>query len=378
MKKKLLILGIIIVMIGGAAFVVMMKQKGIATLAKPQARVTAIGTAEVVEGQLEITTHYMGTIEPYTRSELSARISGNILSIFKREGDNVRQGELLAEIDSREIEDRARAAHAEVLASQQRLAGAKSTYEMQKSVYERDAILYPAGAISREALERSQSLYEGAKSSMNAFQENLEGQKKNASAAQVQAGYAKILAPFSGVVTKRWSEPGDLAVPGKPILTIEKTSSYKVTAQIPQEELRHLRKGAKVYLRNADQSLTASVSRVYPALSKNLLATIEVNFATSPFGLPSGSTVGMDLVRDGVSGFIIPENALVKTDRGTFVYALDNGVVRIREVKVLGTGNGKSAVAGKLVAGELVAVGQENRLLGLADSSRVNPVKGKP
>ena len=285
---------------------------------------------------------------------------------------------MLAEIDGRESEDRARAAQAEVLATQQRLAGAKSAHETQKSVYERDVILYKAGAISQEALERSQSLYEGAKAVLNASQESLEGQKKSASASQVQAGYAKILAPFSGVVTKRWSEPGDLAVPGKPILTIEKTSSYKVTAQIPQEEIRRVKKGAKVYLRNADQSMTASVSRVYPALGKNLLASIEVSLAASPFGLPSGSTVGLDLVLESINGLIIPENALVKTDRGTFVYALDNGVVRIREVKLLGTGNGKAAVSGKLAAGELVATGQENKLLGLTEGSPVNPVRGKP
>jgi multidrug efflux pump subunit AcrA (membrane-fusion protein) len=180
-RKKLLILGLIIILIGGAVFLVMMKQQDISTLSKPQARVPAVGAAEVFEGQIEVTTHYMGTLEPYIRSDLSARISGNILSILKREGDNVRQGDLLAEIDSRESEDRARAAQAEVLATQQRLAGAKSAYETQKAVYGRDVILYKAGAISQEALERSQSLYEGAKAVMNASQESLEGQKRSAS-----------------------------------------------------------------------------------------------------------------------------------------------------------------------------------------------------
>lgn len=377
-KKKLLILGLIAVLIGGAVLLVKMKQLNIADLPKPQTHVPAVEAAEVVEGQIEVTTHYMGAVEPDTRSDLSSRISGNILSILKREGDRVRAGELLAEIDGREIDERARAAQAEVLATQQRFAGAKSAYETQKSVYERDVVLHKAGAISQEALERSLSLYEGAKSVMNAYQESLEGQKKNASAAQVQAGYAKILAPFSGVVTKRWSEPGDLAVPGKPILTVEKTSSYKVTAQIPQEDLRLLRKGAKAYLRSGAESLTASVSRVYPALGRNLLASVEIILPSPPFGLPSGSTVGLDLVLDCITGLIVPENALVKTDRGTFAYALDNGVVRIREVKVLGTGSGKAAVSGKLTTGELVATGQENKLLSLAEGSQVSPARRKP
>ena len=234
MKRKILFS--IVAIITGAVLI-KKKQHDVASLPKPAANLQTVQTAVAAQGNLEVTTHYLGVIEPYVRSDLSARISGNILNIQKREGDFVRTGELMAVIDDRELADRARAVDAEAMATQQRIAGAKSAYETQKSIYERDMELHREGAISKEALERSRAAFDGAQAAFAAYQESLQGLKKSAAAARTQAGYAKIHAPFSGVVSKRWSDPGDMAVPGKPILTVEKTSPFKVVLQVPQDEI---------------------------------------------------------------------------------------------------------------------------------------------
>ncbi|MCX5819450.1 MAG: efflux RND transporter periplasmic adaptor subunit [Deltaproteobacteria bacterium] len=376
MRKKWIILGIVVIAIlAGAVFLINMKKKEVTSLAKPQPYRQTVQAAAVSQGRLEVTTHYLGVIEPYTRSDLSARISGNILSLPKREGDLVHSGELLAVIDDRELADRAQAIDAEALATQQRIAGAQSAYEMQKSISERDATLYKEGAISKEALERSQAALDGVRATLLAFQETLQGLKKNATAARTQTGYAKITSPFDGIVSKRWSDLGEMAVLGKPLLTVEKSSPYKVMVQIPQEEIGRVKRGTKVYLLNGDKRLTAAVDRAYPALGRNLLGTIEIILAARPFNLSSGATVGVDLVASVVEGLLVPENAVVKSGRGVFVYAVDGNVVKIRLVTLLGTGAGRAALSGQLRAGERVAVGQENRLLSLKEGSAVEPVE---
>lgn len=377
MKKKFIILGIVIIAIAGAIFLIIKKQHDVASLPKPVANLQTVQTAVVTQGNLEVNTHYLGVIEPYTRSDLSARISGNILTINKREGDSVRLGELLVVIDDRELADRAQAIGAEALATQQKLAGAKSAYETQKSIYERDVSLYSDGAISKEALERSRAAFDGAQATLSAFQESLQGMKKSTTAAQTQAGYAKIYAPFAGMVSKRWSDPGDLAVPGKPILTVEKSSPYKVVVQIPQEEINRVKKGTNVYLSNGDQRLKAVLDRIYPALGKNLLGSAETILAGRPFNLPSGSTVGVDLVVNQVNGFLVPENAVVKTGQGAFVYILEKNIVRIKPVNLLGTSGGQAAVSGQVNIGDVIAIGQENRLLNLKDGSTIYPAGAK-
>ncbi len=374
MKNKLVVVIIVLLLIAGGVIVVRNKQKSLANLPKPQASPPTVQVTPIVQDTLDVTAHYLGSIEPFTRSDLSARISGNILTITKREGDSIRQGEVVITIDDRELLDRSIAVNAETLATKQRLAGTKSAYETQKSIYERDVILHKAGAISQEALERSRATLDGAKAAVDAYEESLKGLAMNTSIATTQAGYARIIAPFSGVVSKRWAEPGDLASPGKPILTIEKTSSYKVLAQVPQEEIASIQRGTLVLLKSNEQSISATVNRVYPALGKNLLATVEVLTNSSPFNLPSSSTVGFDVVTKRVEGLIIPDQAVVKSSNGIYVYLIKDGIVHIKPVKLIGMGNGKAAVEGELSPGEQVAVAQENKLLTLSEGDKATPV----
>ncbi len=375
MKRKLVVVIIVLLLIAGGVIVIRSKQKSLANLPKPQAPLPTVQVTPVVQGTLDVTSHYLGSIEPFTKSDLSARISGNILTITKREGDRVREGETIITIDDRELLHRSIAVNAEVLATKQRLAGAKSAYETQKSVYERDIILHKAGAISQEALERSRATLDGSKATVDAYEETLKGFAMNTSIARTQAGYARITAPFSGVVSKRWADPGDLAVPGKPVLTIEKTSSYKVLAQVPQEEIASIHPGTPVLLNNGEQTLPAAVNRVYPALAKNMMATVEVLTMSSPFNLPSSATVSFDIVTKRIEGSIIPDQAVVKSANGIFVYLVKDGIVHIKQVKLLGMGNGKAAVSGELSPGEQVAVAQENKLLTLSEGSGVTPTE---
>lgn len=379
MKRIVIIVLAAVLLLGGGIALVAKKKGGIAGLAKPQLPPPAMEVAPVTEGDLEVTVHYLGSIVPFTRSDISSRISGNILTIAKREGDTVHQGEEIVTIDDRELADRIVAVNAEVLSTRQKLVGAQSVYETQKSIYERDVTLQKAGAISQEALDRSRAALDSAKAAADAYQENLKGLSMNTAMARTQAGYARLTAPFDGVISRRWNEPGDLAVPGKPILTVEKQSPYKVLAQVPQEGLALIHPGTPVYLRNGDRRIEAAVNRVYPALGKNMLATVEVITKSSPFNLPSDATVGMDLVIRRVKGLIVPEQAVVAGPRGASVYIVNKGVVHRLPVQLLGAGSGKAAVSGEVHVGDQVAVAQENKLLTLGEGSKVTPVEaGKP
>ena len=377
MKRKWILIVTAVLVIVAGVVVVKTKQKALAALPTPQVAMPTVQTAPVKMGTLEETIHYMGMIEPYTKADLSARISGSILSIEKREGDSVREGEMLVSIDDRELVQRAAAAQSELLSARQKLTGIKSAYETQKNVYDRDVLLAKSGAISEEALERSRAATDGARSAMDALAESIKGLEMNSAAVQTQVGYARLCAPFNGLVSKRWSDPGDMATPGKPILTLEKEAQFKVTVLIPQEELAGMRRDGKAYLSNGDSTMPVTISRVYPALGKNILGSVEMVMPASPFGLPSGSTVGVDLVKKVVTGAIVPENAVVKNSTGNFVCVVNAGVIHIRPVKVLGSGRGKTAIEGELVADEQCAVGQENRLLTLADGSKI-AVAGEP
>ena len=378
MKRNLTTALVLAAFVLGGGLIVRHKQRELADLPLPAAQPQTVQTATVAEGTLEVTARQLGEVRPFTSADLAPRITGHILSLSKREGDAVARGEIVCVVDDRELADRAGAAEAEVLATQQRLSGDRSAYETQRSVTTRDEKLFAAGAISQEALERSRAALDGAKASMDAYQESLKGLERSAAAARLQTGYARVRAPFAGVVTRRLAEPGDLAVLGKAVLTIEQSSPVKVVVQVPQELMGKVRQGGKIYLVEGSERLPVAISRVYPALGKNLLGTLEVVLPEAPFALPTGSTIEAELVTATVAGKIVPANAVVRSENGTFVCLVENGRIRLRPVELLGSDDGKAAVRGELPAGAAIAVGQENRLLTLADGMPVSVAGGRP
>lgn len=371
MKKKAILTTVMIALIAGGVALLINKQNALTRLPKPSAPQPAIQTDTASEGTIEVTSRQLGEIQPYLKAGLAPRITGSILSISKREGDIVTKGEIVCVLDDRELERKAQSGRAEVLAAKQRLAGARSVYETQRSVTQRDETLYRAGAISKEALERSRSALEIAKSSVDAYEETIRGLERNVDAARLQVGYARIAAPFSGVVTKRSADPGDLAVPGKAILTIQQPSPVKLVVQVPQELIGRMRAGSRLLLHKGSSTLRVSVTKVYPALGKNLLGSIEAVLPESPFGLPAGSTVEVDMVTATATGVIVPENAVFHTDKGTFAYVVNGGALHARRVELVAVENGKAAVRGNITPGAKVAVAQENKLLTLADGMKI-------
>lgn len=286
MNKKMVVVIIVVALALGGIMVVKKKQKEIASLPKAQPQPVSVKTVQAEKGALEILSRQIGEIQPSVKADVAARITGYILTFSKREGDKVEKGEILATLDDRELSDRAAAMDAEIIGAKQKLAGAKSAYETQRSVTERDKKLFDMGGISKEALERSRSTLENAGALMNALAASVKGLEKSTSAARLQTDYARVKAPFSGVITRRVMEPGDLAVPGKAILTLEQTEPVKVVVQIPQELMGKISKGARVYLTNADQRMAVSVTRVYPALGKNLMGSVEIVLEKVPLVCP--------------------------------------------------------------------------------------------
>lgn len=128
MKRKILGILIVVLLIVTGVVLVKRKTEEIANLDTPRVVPPTVRVSPVVQGRLDVTAHYMGSIVPFTRSDLSSRISGMILAITKREGDLVRHGELLVTIDDNELQERIIAVNSEVLATNHKLSGASSAY----------------------------------------------------------------------------------------------------------------------------------------------------------------------------------------------------------------------------------------------------------
>ncbi len=358
-KARVFFILALIGLLFGGIILVKAKKKALKETPLPLKAPLPVEIVKVKQDRLEILEHYLGTIVPIRKAVISTKLFGYILKLPKYEGDVVKAGEVLVEIEAKGLRARLSSLSAELLAAENELL-------TRKKIFLRNKELLAHEAISREAYELSQSAYELAKAKVKKLRQEI-------AAIKADLSYAKIVAPFSGVVTRRFKEPRELAAPGIPLLEIEDPQSgYRILVKIPQEKAPKLIKGAKAYLTLGKRKILASVFQVHPAVGNQALATVEIRLKKRPFSLPSGASVGVDLVLGCPEGFIIPVRALASGKRKA-VYVVRNGHLVLVPVKVLGKSQDLFVCKGELSPGESVVVGDPGLLLRLAPGMRVLP-----
>ena len=375
MKKTIGVIVVLLLIIGAVA-VVKMKKTVIAKMPAVASYPLPVEVAEAREGILFLSSHYLGTIMPVQYADVTPRITGNILSVTVREGDRVSKGQFLASIDDRALRERESAQALEIPATEAQLAGARSLYETQQAVYARDEMLQKEGAISLEALQRSRAQRDAMVAQVKSIEEKVKALRNVYQAATIETSYAQLSSPLDGVIAKRLQEPGDMAVPGRPVLKVEGLTSFKVVVQIPQVDMSLMKKGGRVILSEGQGKIDAYITRVYPAVTAGTMVTIEIDVLPRPFGIPSGGSVGVDVTTGKTDpGIVVPLNALLENRKGSFIYKVENGRAKIIFVQVLGKNSETASVKGDIKNGEMVVLGDEGKLLRIADGMSVVPQK---
>jgi RND family efflux transporter MFP subunit len=364
--KIFLVILVLILLVVGAVKLVKKKKARLAKLPTPQEAPLPVETARVRLGELEVTEHYLGEIRPLLEAYLSSRLTGYLLAVTKYEGDPVEKGELLARIDDQGLKAKLKSLTAQ-------LEAARTSYRTRQHIFARDKVLFENKALSQEAFELSRAALAEAKARVLSLEEEIAAVKNDLT-------YAEIRAPFSGIVTKRLKEPGDLVLPGQSILALEDPSrGYRVLVRVPEHRAASFSMKT-AYLIEGGKRAKVSVYRVHPATAPGGLATVEIRTTRRPFNLPSGARIGVDLVVKRVHGALVPLRALLENVKTSYVFRIipeKDGLGKVEPVaiKVLGRSGEMVAVAGPLREGDLVVVAEESTLLRLQAAKHVLPVR---
>jgi RND family efflux transporter MFP subunit len=288
--------------------------------------VTVLGAAEAV-------------VEAVRQATLAAQVPGRVVATPVEAGQKVKAGQLLLRLDVREAGEQAQAAAAN-------LANAKSYFERSEK-------LRAQGFISAAGLDKARADYDAAKGA--------------AGAAGAGASRGDITAPFAGVVAARPAELGDLATPGKPLLTVYDPSALRVTANWPQAELGKVRQAKKAWLevQGRDELLPAGAITVLPAIDiASQTAVVRVALPAGSDLLP-GTYAKLRVVLGEASKLAVPASAVVRRGEVTGVYvqpADEKSKPQLRQIRLGGAvlpqgGDGKTMwleVLSGLTGGEKV------------------------
>ena len=175
---------------------------------------------------------------------LAPQVMARVLEVKVREGAVVQTGQLLVRLDEREFQDAVTEAEATV-------AAAGKAYQSQRDTTARDKRLFGVKAIAQEQWDLSQAA-EAASSAQ------LEAAKQRLDQARTRLGYCRLVAPSDGVVSRRLADPGDLGVPGKPLLKLVSQQTVRVRASLPPEDFAGLHLGQPVTLKTDRASAEAA------------------------------------------------------------------------------------------------------------------------
>ncbi len=315
----------------------------------------------------------IGTVRAENSAQISSRIPSNIRQMHVDTGDRVRQGQLLVELDDRDLVshlDQAKAAKTEVEDAIQEaayaLASAEAQLELAQVTHKRFEDLLGKKSVSQHEFDEVNARLRAAQAAVemaNARRRQAEAKKSQVEAqitsAEVGLGYARIHAPFAGVVTERQMDPGTLAAPGMPILVIDQAGRHRLEASLPETRLSSVRVGepVSVYIEALAEPLEGKIAEVVPAVDPGSRTAIVKISLPAAKGL-RGGMFGRALLAAGRGEPVltVPEEAVVRRGQLQSVFVVEGGVARRRLVSLGSPANGRYTVLSGLSSGDQVVL----------------------
>lgn len=306
--------------------------------------VESIGELYVVRDTTIVATlSASGIAEPFAQATISTKLMGTVTSVSVTEGDRVVRGQVLLQIDARDIAakgEQARAAIASAEAVQREAALHASRWRA----------LYADSAAPRAQLDAAEAALTRANAAL---------QSAHAMHAELAAlgDYATVRAPFAGIVTRRIVDPGAFAAPGSPLVSLQDDSRLRVTVAIPPAQASLVRRGSSLDAAIEGVPTRATVEGVIPAAGNaGELFTINALVPNRDRRLASGGAAVLFVPNGTRRTVLAPAVAVRREGNLTGVVVLRAGVGTVRWIRLGSVHDGFVEVLAGLSAGDTIRV----------------------
>jgi RND family efflux transporter MFP subunit len=283
-------------------------------------RVTSIilsaGDVKTVErGTIEAGIAVSGDLKAIEEAVVRARLEGDLVGVYAREGDHVRQGQLLARFEDSEQESNRVSAVADREAAQSDLETAKWNADQSDQ-------LFKAGAIAERDLRTAQQTFAAARARLAAAEARVR-------ATTSLVTDTRALAPTTGVIAKRNVENGEHVARGADMFTVVRSDVLELAAAVPARQAGEIRVGQRVHFASGGRDLDGRVARISPTIDPtNRSVAVYVQVPNGAGTLMGNSFATGRIVSRTVDGAIVIPSTAIRQAQGNdrpFVYRLDAG-----------------------------------------------------
>jgi len=371
-----------------------------------------VQVAPVEKETIQHTVNAQAILFARQQAAIVPKISAPVRRFLVRRGSPVREGQLLAVLENRDLSAAAqdtKGAYEQAQATYETTTGASLPEEIQKSeadlqqaeqaldaqekVFQSRQQLFEQGALPRKELDQSRVdvtqarnqyaiakkhrdalLAIGKQQELKAAAGQLQSAKGKYMGAEAQLSYSEIRSPMSGIITDRPLYPGEMATAGTPLLTVMDLSSVIAKAHIPQSEAAALKAGDKgtMTVPGVEKPIEGKVTVVSPALDPNS-TTVEVWFEAKNPGnqLKPGSSVQLSLTAQTVKdALVVPASSVLTAADGTtsVMLAGSDGRAHQKAVKLgIREGDNLQIIEGVAQNDKVIA----NGAYGLPDNTKI-------
>jgi RND family efflux transporter MFP subunit len=279
----------------------------------------------------------VGTVRARTTAVVSTRIPGSISVLRVREGDRVKKGQLLAQLDAQENQATAAVATAGIDEARRGLDEAISRKKLADSTFDRYQNLFKEQAITRQEFDVKQSEKDLAFQGAARAEARLKQAEEGAKASTTMSDYTRIISPISGIVTSKPADLGATVFPGQPLMTIEDDASYQLELAIPESVATRVRPGSdlQVTLDALGSSFAARIAEIVPTAdpgSRTFMAKIALNQKGLKSGMFGRGSINLGT---SVNGITVPKKAVVDRGAMALIWTVDKEkTAHMRIVKV--------------------------------------------
>ena len=296
-----------------------------------------VETSHPEQHTFESAFSYLGTFDAMHQNNVAAEGSGKLIALLVKEGDRVSKGQVIAKLDDELIN--------------LQIETAKLNIAQLKNDNARFANLRKEQAVSSIEAEKMELALKTAEVQLKQLQKQLRG--------------TKVLAPFSGVVTKKMADLGSMVMPGTPIVELTDISELKLSISVPERDVLKFKKGQKVLvgIDAKDQNVTGSIYSISvqaDALHNFKVQVLVRNTTAEPIFAGMYGTVTLDNT-EKVTALAVPRKALIGSTKNPQIFVVKAGKARLTPFSP-GTADGNylEVVSGLTRTDEIVVKGQVN------------------
>ena len=318
--------------------------------------------ARASAGDMDVVMNGLGTVTPLRTVTVRSRVDGELVRVLFDDGQVVKEGELLAEIDPRAFQVQLEQAQGQLTRDEALLANARLDLERYRTLFKQDSI-------AKQQVDTQASLvrqYEGA----------LEVDRSQVQNARLQLGYTRITAPVSGRLGLRLVDPGNIVHASDPngLVVITQLAPVAVLFTIPQDSvptvLKRMAGGERIPVEAWDREQKAKLAQGFLAAADNQIdpstgtVKLKARFSNQDGALFANQFVNVRMTIDRLHDVVvIPSAAVQRGAQGLFVYVVQPDHTVVQRPVALGPGQGQrvSVIEG-LKAGEVVVTDGMDRL----------------